>query len=74
MSETNNEQYGFWRKDYWRSALICLIIAGTLSQMSPKEQTPEAVLPLLLQQAANLGCLVFLVAGISRAISNRTKR
>lgn len=67
-----NEDLGFWRKNYWRSAFICFVVGGVLGQSVNRGET-EGVAVLILRDAANLGFVVFLIAGIVRAISNRKR-
>ena len=59
-------------KNYWISAVVCLLASGVFAQSAsttPGEQ--QAITGLLLVDVLNIGSLVFLVAGIVRAIRNR---
>ena len=59
-------------KNYWISAVVCLLLAGVFAQSAsttPGEQ--QAIIGLLLVDIANILALVFLVAGIVRAVRNR---
>ena len=62
-------------KNYWISALVCLLAAGVLAQAAasttPTPGEQQAISGLLLVDIANILALVFFVAGIVRAVRNR---
>ena len=59
-------------KNYWISAVVCLLFAGAFAKSaSPTPGEQQAIIGLLLVDIANISCLVFLVAGIVRAVRNR---
>jgi hypothetical protein len=61
-------------KNYWISAVVCLLLAGAFAQSASTTTTPgeqQAISGLLLVDITNILALVFLVAGIVRAVRNR---
>jgi uncharacterized membrane protein len=59
-------------KNYWISAVVCLLLAGAFAQSaSPTPGEQQAISGLLLVDITNILALVFVVAGIVRAVRNR---
>jgi hypothetical protein len=62
-------QQGFWTKSYGRSAFICFCISG--ATMASANNSPETILPILVNDAANIGLGGFVIAAIVREVRRR---
>ena len=59
-------------KNYWISALVCFVASGVFAQSaSTTPGEPQTLIGMLLVDVPNILVVVFLIAGIVRAIRNR---
>ena len=65
----------FWTKNYWRSALIAFVIAGTLSQMrADNPEMSNSLVVMAVTHLVNIAMFLFLGAAVLRLIRSRATR
>jgi hypothetical protein len=63
----------FFTESYWRTAIILLVVSGVVRQTGSDIPSERGILTLIVEDLANIGALIFIVAGIVRAIDSRRK-